>query len=181
MRKITLEEYVRRKLKGKGLDKALSETYSEWVKGKIKLIDPNPPRDYVSYLSNPAYSQWLWLMVSTVFLTLVSISLSNIVLFKYLRYVLGTIFVLYLPGASLIETLYPVEEELSPLERLALSIGLSLALVPLVGLALNFTPWGIRLTPVLTSLTFLTLALTFLASWRKYLEVKKSIARTSQR
>ncbi|MCC6050331.1 MAG: DUF1616 domain-containing protein, partial [Thermofilum sp.] len=53
------------------------------------------------------------------------------------------------------------------LERLALSIGLSLALVPLVGLLLNYTPFGIRLYPVLASLSLLTLCLTFIGAWRK--------------
>ncbi|MEM1745096.1 MAG: DUF1616 domain-containing protein, partial [Candidatus Nezhaarchaeales archaeon] len=54
------------------------------------------------------------------------------------------------------------------LERLALSIGLSLALVPLVGLILNYTPWGIRLDPIMVSLSLLTLGLLFIASVRKY-------------
>jgi len=41
---------------------------------------------------------------------------------------------------------------LDPLERAALSLGLSIAIVPLLGLALNFTPWGIRLWPVTLTL-----------------------------
>ncbi|MEM3616108.1 MAG: DUF1616 domain-containing protein, partial [Candidatus Methanomethylicia archaeon] len=68
----------------------------------------------------------------------------------------------------------PKEKDLTPLERLALSIGLSLALVPLVGLVLNYTPWGIRLTPIIISLTLLTLILMFLSSWRKYSYLKLS-------
>jgi len=86
----------------------------------------------------------------------------------YLRYVLGSLFILYLLGHTLIETLYPKEEDLEPLERLALSIGLSLALVPLVGLILNYTPWGIRLTPVFTALAILTTGLSIIAITRKY-------------
>ncbi|MHB8987039.1 MAG: DUF1616 domain-containing protein [Eubacteriales bacterium] len=38
------------------------------------------------------------------------------------------------------------------IERVALSFGLSIAVVPLVGLILNYTPWGIRLAPILASL-----------------------------
>ncbi|PKK85271.1 MAG: hypothetical protein CVT48_06175, partial [Thermoplasmata archaeon HGW-Thermoplasmata-1] len=38
------------------------------------------------------------------------------------------------------------------IERIALSFGLSIAVVPLIGLMLNYTPWGIRLTPILVSL-----------------------------
>jgi uncharacterized membrane protein len=38
----------------------------------------------------------------------------------------------------LIEALYPRKEDLESLERLTLSIGLSLAVVPLIGLFLNY-------------------------------------------
>jgi len=47
-------------------------------------------------------------------------------------------------------------EELDNIERIAPSIGMSLALVPITGLILNYTPWGIRLTPVTLSLLGLT-------------------------
>jgi len=80
--------------------------------------------------------------------------------------------VLYIPGATLIEALYPRGEELEPLERLALSIGLSLAIVPLIGLILNYTPWGIRLAPVTIGLASVSLLLACIAVKRKYEYVK---------
>jgi len=48
-------------------------------------------------------------------------------------------------------------KELDNIERLALSVGLSLAVVPLAGLLSNYTPWGIRTAPVTFSLLALTL------------------------
>jgi uncharacterized membrane protein len=82
----------------------------------------------------------------------------------YVRHVLGTIFVLWLPGYTFIKALFPTKvpiqtssEDLDKIERIALSIGLSLALVPIVGLLLNYTPWGIRLTPIVLSLFALTI------------------------
>jgi len=33
------------------------------------------------------------------------------------------------------------------------SVGLSLAVVPLIGLILNYLPWGIRLGPIVVSLS----------------------------
>src|SRR5574337_1105641 len=68
------------------------------------------------------------------------------------RIVLGLPFVLFFPGYVLIAALYPRRSDLDDVERLALSLGLSLAVVPLIGLVLNYTPWGIRLTPILVSL-----------------------------
>jgi uncharacterized membrane protein len=85
---------------------------------------------------------------------------------------LGSLIMLFLPGYALVEALYPKEEDLSPLERLAFSIGLSLALVPLVGLILNYTPWGIKLDPILISLTILTLTFLAFSTYRKYVYLK---------
>jgi uncharacterized membrane protein len=57
---------------------------------------------------------------------------------------------------------------LDGIECLALSVGLSLALVPLVGLLLNYTPWGIRLDPIMISLTILTVGLALVAFARRF-------------
>ncbi len=141
--------------------------------GKLALT-PQPPH---RPLSLSAYlktydAAWYW---TTLALTLASITaifaipedLQPIVI---IRYVLGTIFILWLPGYTFIKALFPrtpparpatsltrTVQNLDTIERIALSIGLSLALVPIVGLLLNYTPWGINLTPVTLSLTALTL------------------------
>jgi len=136
--------------------------------GFIDFIDPDPPRTLHRYFFS-TYSTWFWLIALAVFLIFMMIYvLPGSPPFIYLRYILGSIFILYLPGSSLIELLYPKPGELSQLERLALSIGLSLALVPLVGLILNYTPWGIRLDPVFTSLSLLTIGLAAGAVYRKF-------------
>ena len=69
-----------------------------------------------------------------------------------LRVVPAIAFVLFLPGYLATSALFPRTGDLSGPERLALSLGLSMAIVPLIGLALNFTPWGIRLEPIVVSL-----------------------------
>lgn len=83
-----------------------------------------------------------------------------------LRVVLGLPFVLFLPGYALIAALYPRRDDLDGVERLALSLGLSLAVVPLIGLVLNFTPWGIRLVPILAGLSVFTGGCA-VAAWRR--------------
>lgn len=84
------------------------------------------------------------------------------------RSVLGFAFVLFLPGYLAIEALFPKGRELDSLERLALSVGLSLALVPLIGLFLNYSPWGLRLDPIIISLTILTIGLAVVALVRRF-------------
>lgn len=75
-----------------------------------------------------------------------------------LRNTVGLPFVLFLPGYALISALFPAKSDLDGIERVALSFGLSIAVVPLIGLGLNYTPWGISTLPILTSLsTFISI------------------------
>ena len=76
-----------------------------------------------------------------------------------IRIILGLPLVLFLPGYSLIAALFPRKEDLDGIERIALSFGLSIAVVPLLGLALNYTPFGIRLAPILIVLSVFTISL----------------------
>ena len=69
-----------------------------------------------------------------------------------LRIALGLAFGLFFPGYTLIAALFPKKDSLNGIERLALSFGLSIVVVPLIGLILNYTPWGISLYPILVSL-----------------------------
>ncbi len=86
-----------------------------------------------------------------------------------LRILFGVAMVLFVPGYALIAALFPARGDLDGIERVALSFGLSIAVVPLIGLALNYTPWGIRLDPILASLTVFTLVMTLIAWYRRLL------------
>jgi len=69
-----------------------------------------------------------------------------------LRIILGIPFVLFFPGYALVAALFPKKEGIGGIERVALSLGTSIAIVPLIGLALNYTPWGIGLESILYSI-----------------------------
>lgn len=155
----------------KKLDRAM-ELYSSWVKGELLLEDPNPPKTLPEYILRPDYSLWMYTTLSIVAATTALIYITGYIeALLPLRYILGTVSTLFLPGYTLLQALY-IKEELTPLEELALSIGLSLAVVPLIGLILNYTPWGIRLTSIVTSLCAYTAALTIIATIRRYRNLK---------
>ncbi|EMA70005.1 DUF1616 domain-containing protein [Halorubrum kocurii] len=102
-----------------------------------------------------------------------------------IRSVLAVPLVLFLPGYAIVAALFPEageraadgdETDKSPqangpgltyVERAALSFGVSVAVVPLTGLVLNVTPFGIQLAPVLFSVAGLTLAAAVLAQYRR--------------
>lgn len=85
----------------------------------------------------------------------------------WVRTVLGLPMVLFLPGYALIAALFPRKDDLDGIERTALSFGLSIAVVPLLGLGLNYTPWGIRLAPILVTLSIFTLGMCVIAVYRR--------------
>lgn len=84
-----------------------------------------------------------------------------------LRVILGLPFVLFFPGYTLIAALFPRKDDLDGIERVALSFGLSIAVVPLIGLGLNYTPWGIRLYPIYISLVIFITAMSVIAGYRR--------------
>ncbi len=112
------------------------------------------------------------------------------------RVVVGLVFVLFVPGYAFIAALFPeagdpptAEEPpddpptgdptgpngtgvgdrgIDGIERTALAFGLSIAIVPLIGLALNFTPFGIRLVPILVSISAFTVGATVVAALRRW-------------
>jgi len=83
-----------------------------------------------------------------------------------IRTVLGLIFVLFSPGYSLVSALFP-RTNLDKLDRAILGCGLSIAIVPLLGFTLYYTPFGISLIPVLVVLSIFTILLSIVAWVRR--------------
>ena len=83
------------------------------------------------------------------------------------RVILALPFVLFFPGYALVASLFPQKERFDGIERVALGIGCSLVVVPLIGLVVNVSPWGIRFEPFLFSLFGFILAMIVIATYRR--------------
>lgn len=108
-----------------------------------------------------------WDLVAIVALSLILIPTIYLTPDNPLRIVIGLPFILFFPGYSLIAALFPEKKSLDVIERIALSFGLSIAVTPLIGLGLNYTPFGIRLDPILASISAFNMLLCALAYWRR--------------
>jgi uncharacterized membrane protein len=84
-----------------------------------------------------------------------------------LRIVLGLPFGLFFPGYTLTAALFPKKEGLGGIWRVALSFGLSIAMIPLIGLIFDYAPWGITLYPILVSLAVFILFTSAIAWYRR--------------
>jgi len=78
--------------------------------------------------------------------------------------IVGAPAVLIFPGYGLAAVLYPQRDALSPVERIALSIGFSIALIPLFALALDLTPWGLARDAIIGVIVFWNLG-SVAAAW----------------
>jgi hypothetical protein len=139
---------------------------------RLKLTYPvkETPAYIMDYISS-TQAIWFWIIIILAIATTITVFTipERAYPLVYVRYILGSLFVLFLPGYSLIKTLFPTRE-IDDIERIALSIGTSLAVVPLVGLLLNYTTWGIRLTPITLSILLLTVILATTGVIREYQE-----------
>lgn len=104
-----------------------------------------------------------------------------------LQAVLGLAFVVAVPGYALVSALFPEADQsvfrershgyhmeatsdrwdITGVERVALSLGLSIAVTPLVGIGLSFTRSGIQLIPMVLVLSAFTLLSTVVAVLRR--------------
>lgn len=98
---------------------------------------------------------WL-LIVAIIFLP------SNV-----LRIILGLPFILFFPGYALMAALFPKKEGIGSIERLTLSLAMSFVTVSLIGLIFNYTPWGIRLEPMLYSIASFIFITSVIAWFRR--------------
>lgn len=131
--------------------------------GKITLKRTSVTKFSAYTILSRAYWYWAALIFTGVTLFLVSQIPENAYPIVYARYFFGSLFVLLLPGYVLIKALYPVKK-LDGIERIGLSIAMSIALVCLSAFLLNFTPWKITissldLTLSLIIIIFATIAL----------------------
>ncbi|MDR1992698.1 MAG: DUF1616 domain-containing protein [Nitrososphaerota archaeon] len=120
---------------------------------------------------------WFWLTIGITITATVAVFIipKDVYPLVYLRQGVGLIFVMLLPGYAFIKVLYPKKlpivtstENLDTIERITLSIGLSIALVTIVGIILNYTPWGLSLTSIALSLFIFTVLLALIGAFREY-------------
>ncbi|MBN1677641.1 MAG: DUF1616 domain-containing protein [Candidatus Thermoplasmatota archaeon] len=106
-------------------------------------------------------------LIACIALALLLVALVFLAPDSTARQILGLVFVLFLPGYAATAALFPENEQIDGIERVALSFGLSIAIVPLIGLGLNFTPWGIRLDPILASVSGFIVGVSLVAWYRR--------------
>ena len=124
---------------------------------------PKKPRDY--FIKNNYYTKEFWISIGVIALVLIFVLVDVVSgFFFYVRYAIVSFFMLILTGWSLTSAIFPeINDNFRFLERGATAIGLSLLVLILDGLFLNytfhFTPLSIGLSLII--ITLICMVITF--------------------
>lgn len=124
----------------------------------IKVIHPN---------RNIFSADFVMIVIGMLILAFLAFYSEPAWRFELFRQGLGMLYILYVPGYCLAAALFPFTNDLDGMERTALSLGLSLAVVPILALVLNQLPGGLRLWPILTSECAIILISLGVTGWRR--------------
>lgn len=151
----------------------IRDTISELKRdGKIVLSEPRVKGSFLNYVTNIYRSAPFWLTVIVSMFVITTIySAPQTVPWSTIRIFAGSVFVLFIPGYTLTQLLFPTKD-MNQIEYIAMSIGLSLAITPLIGLILNYSIWGIRLDPIVTSISAISIIMSFVATYIKFVRNK---------
>ncbi len=119
-------------------------------------------------------TRWLEIIILYTILTMLIVYLvpSDSPL-STIRFVLGFVFVVFLPGYCLVNILFLGSNRLDPVEMAVLSVALSFGIAGLVGLFLGLSPIRISFESITVSLTVIVLVLAVVAFVRKTRETAK--------
>jgi uncharacterized membrane protein len=117
-------------------------------------------------------TRWLEIIVLYTVLTMVTVYfVSGYSPLFVIRYLLGFVFVAFLPGFCLVNILFIGVNRIDPVENVVLSVALSFGITGLVGLFLGLSPIGINFTSITVSLSAIVLGLGLVAFIRKNREL----------
>lgn len=102
---------------------------------------------------------FFWSILTLIFIFIPILNQS------FIRSILGIPTVLFIPGYVSIRALFPKKDDLEIIERISLSFALSIVVVSLSGMVLNFT-FGIMLIPIIIALCTYIIVLGFISEYR---------------
>ncbi|MHA1839742.1 MAG: DUF1616 domain-containing protein [Candidatus Ranarchaeia archaeon] len=125
-------------------------------KGKLSLKETKKFSS-LGFLFSSNYA-WFWIVTILAFSTTIAVTSipENAFPFVYIRYVLGSLYIFFLPGYSFMRAVF-FKRELDRLEQIVFSVILSVTFVFFAAFLLNYTHWGVTLIPIVLILLAITL------------------------
>ena len=133
----------------------------------FKETDVSPPNNISEYMSS-LYAYWYWVINFISLLSMLILLQQNYDL-TYIKYVLGSIFSMFLPGYCLSKIIF-LNEKIGAVKTIAFSIGVSISMISLIGVLINYSPFGLFQLPLTIVEFVLILILSSIAVDLEYID-----------
>ncbi len=141
---------------------------------KITLLEPGIKGRFFDYITRSYNGLSLWLTtVATCLMMALVFLLPNIEPLSYVRIISGVVFVMFIPGNALVQLLF-THRNMEHTEQMVLSVGLSIALICIIGLMLKYILSALTVESAVISIGILSITLSAVANYRHFLSSKKS-------
>jgi hypothetical protein len=142
-------------------------------KKKITLLVPGANRDFLHYVTRSFNGLSLWLTIAaTCLVVAVIFLLPDTETWSYMRMMTGAVFVLFIPGNALVQLLF-ANRNMEQTEQMILSVGLSIALISLIGLMLKYILLALTVESAVISIGTLSIILSAVANYSRFLYSKR--------
>ena len=134
-------------------------------RGEVNLSEDRNTSSFLKNLADVEVNAPFWLAIATTAAILVATyALPQGGAWSMARTISGAIFLFVIPG-YVITNVFVARNRVSYIERMAISVGLSLASVSLIGMILAYGISGIKLEPIVTSMTAFVSVMAFLGAY----------------
>ena len=141
---------------------------------KITLLEPGIKGRFFDYITRSYNGLSLWLTTAATCLIMALVFLlPNIEPWSYVRMISGAVFVMFIPGNALVQLLF-AHRNMEQTEQMVLSVGLSIAVICIIGLMLKYILSALTVESAVISIGILSITLSAVANYRHFLSSKKS-------
>lgn len=141
----------------------------------------NLKKSFKNYLFS-SNALWFWLIITSILATALAFALisDESYLLFHIRMIIRSIFIIIIPGFAFMKMLNLHKVKLANsnvftnLLSILFIIVMSIIIVAIDGLILNYSPWGVGLVSITISLYFLTIIFGFVGVFREYYENVKN-------
>jgi len=140
---------------------------------KIALLGPGTNGNFFHYIIRSFNALSLWLITAATCLILAIVFLlPNTEPWSYMR-MITAVFVLFIPGNALVQLLF-AHRNMEQTEQMVLSVGLSIALISIIGLMLKYILMALTVESVVISIGMLSITLSAVANYSHFLCSKRA-------
>lgn len=137
-------------------------------RGDVNLSEGSVKSSFLRNLADVEVNTPFWLAIlSTAAIVITTFIFSQDAAWALAKRIAGAIFLFVIPGYVTINAFF-ARNRLSYIERMALSVGLSLALTSLIGMVLAYGLSGIKLEPIIASMAAFVSVMALLGAYSDF-------------